>query len=237
MIARLQCGPPESANGGYTAGLLAAALTTHGSQAAVEVSLLAPPPLERPLAIVTGPAGTAVLLDDDVEVATARTVDFEPPQLPHRVSFADAEALAPTSVMVRSPELHPFPGCFVCGPDRAPGDGLRLFPAEVPGARMFVAPYRPRAEHVAMEYVWAALDCPSSFPMYEADDPFPGPLVLGRMVARIVHPLEPGEPLVVASWRTGAEGRKLSTAVVLHDDSGRVLAAARAIWIRLRPTP
>ena len=23
---------------------------------------------------------------------------------------------------------HPFPGCFVCGPDRAEGDGLRLFP-------------------------------------------------------------------------------------------------------------
>jgi hypothetical protein len=34
---------------------------------------------------------------------------------------------------------HPFPTCFTCGPDRAPGDGLRIFPGPLshgdPGRR------------------------------------------------------------------------------------------------------
>ena len=30
---------------------------------------------------------------------------------------------------------HPFPTCFVCGPERAEGDGLRLFPGRLPDGR------------------------------------------------------------------------------------------------------
>ena len=46
---------------------------------------------------------------------------------------------------------HPFPTCFACGPDRAEGDGLRIFPGPVGGAsgdRGYVASlWVPHAEH------------------------------------------------------------------------------------------
>jgi len=31
------------------------------------------------------------------------------------------------------PQEHPFPTCFVCGPDRRPGDGLRILVGPVAG--------------------------------------------------------------------------------------------------------
>ncbi|MEI2700767.1 MAG: hypothetical protein V9E94_21380 [Microthrixaceae bacterium] len=64
--------------------------------------------------------------------------------------------------------MHAFPTCFTCGPDRASGDGLRIFPAQVPGRpELVVSPWRPDRsfvdddDRIRDELVWAALDCPS----------------------------------------------------------------------------
>jgi hypothetical protein len=221
------CGPPGTGNGGYTAGRLASVLG-EAPVLATEVTLRAPAPIGRPLTVVRAGDG-ARLLDGDVEVATARrvplTVDVPPP-----VGAEVARAIVAESPMLRAPAEHPFPGCFVCGPGRAAGDGLRLFPARVPGRDVYAVSWV--ATEVSAEFVWAVLDCPSSFPMYLDEDPFAGPVVLGRIAARIDALPVAGAECVVMSWREAVDGRKMfSASALLHGNS--TLAVARAIWIRL----
>jgi len=223
VIPRRFRGPPSSANGGYAAGLLASFL-----DGPAEVTLRRPPPLERELGVERRGAA-AVLLDGAVLVAEAvpAVVDVAPPEI---VSLDAAAAAAQRSPVLEHPEWHPFPGCFVCGPDRAPGDGMRVFPGHVAGTGVFAAPVSfPDA--VSTVLVWAALDCPSSYVMYLGGARPESAYVLGRIAARIDRLPDAGEPVVAVSWRLGAEGRKLFSASALLDATGTVCAAARATWI------
>ena len=130
-------GPPGSANGGYTCGLLAQQVSAE----AIEVTLRKPPPLERPLE-VAGDAEHVELRDGERLVAEARPAEL----------LLDVPEAVPADELERAEAgghehwtgKHPFPTCFVCGPDRAPGDGLRIFPLELPGHDgMFGAPLAP----------------------------------------------------------------------------------------------
>ena len=102
------CGPPGAANGGYLAGRLAT-LLGHG------------------LRVALVPQGVD-LYDGETVVAEAREtiVDID---LPRAVMIEEATAAA--RAFPRFVD-HPVPGCFVCGVDRAPGDGLRILPGPVP---------------------------------------------------------------------------------------------------------
>src|SRR5687768_16385448 len=123
-IASRYCGPPDSGNGGYSAGLLAGQLS-----GAVEVTLRSPPPLETPLRVETLPEAIR-LLDGERLVAEARQTSLEL-VVPQPPSFEHATELTRFYIGHRK---HHFPTCFVCGPARAVGDGLRIFPgSEHPG--------------------------------------------------------------------------------------------------------
>ena len=216
------CGPPTSGNGGYTAGVLAAQL-----DGAVEVTLRRPPPLDHELDVVR--AGERVELrdgDDLVAEAARVTLDVAPPAT---VAWDDAVA-ASASSMFRDRSLHPFPTCFACGPDRAVGDGLRLFAGRVGTADVFATPWVPA--DVDGPVVWAALDCPSSAPAF-ADESIAGPFVLGRIAARIDRLPEPGAPHVVTSAALGRDGRKCLAVSAIRDEGGGLCAIARATWIQL----
>src|SRR4051794_9069217 len=64
-------GPPDSANGGYTCGLVASAI-----DGPAEVTLRQPPPLERELSVERNEAeGRALLFDGDELVAEAIAVE------------------------------------------------------------------------------------------------------------------------------------------------------------------
>ena len=227
-------GPPDSGNGGYTCGLVAGAL---GARAA-EVTLKAPPPLERPLAVDRRDGGV-VVSDGEVVVAEGRPVEVgvDPPA-PVGLDVARASAGGP----FLDPEQHPFPSCFVCGPVRAEGDGLRIFAGPVDGAGgPFADVWTPPPSlagpdgRVPDEIVWAALDCPTSGPV--ANDPErPGflPIVLGRLGVRIDAPVVAGEPHVVMAWPTGVDGRKRGAAAALYTADGELCAVSRALWIELR---
>lgn len=232
VIESKYCGPPTSANGGYTAGLIAGRLA--GARPTIEVSLSAPPPLDTELQIDVDADGQAArLLDHDQVVASARVVpelDLTPPP---PIPFS-AAAIEHASPVMLDPDSHPFHTCFVCGIARVAGDGLRIFPAELIGHDVMVAAYRPAEAYCAPEFVWAALDCPSCFPMYLASQPFEGPAVLGRMTMSPTASLEADAPYVIQAWRERIDGRKLHAAAALYDQHGQVVAAARAIWIRLR---
>ncbi len=132
---------------------------------------------------------------------------------------------------------HPFPTCFVCGPGRVEGDGMRIFPGAL-GDDRYAADWTPDESladpsgAVRPECVWAALDCPTSAPGANWGQ---GPaVVLGRLAASLEGEVRAGEPHALVSWRTGHEGRKREAACVLLDAAGVVLARSRAVWIELR---
>jgi hypothetical protein len=235
VIDKRFCGPPNSANGGYACGILAGAI---GSSA--EATLRAPPPLGRPLELALSPEGTAELRDGATVLGTARGVHLEVADVP-AVSFAEA-----AEASQRSPytgDDHIFPTCFVCGPARAAGDGLRIFSGPLvdgPGrkAGTFAASWVPSAVlaaddgRVASELVWATLDCPSGFVCTASYEPGTDELILlGRMSARIGGRPRPGDRCILVAWPTGRDGRKLFSNSALLGEQGEVLAVAQATWL------
>ena len=135
---------------------------------------------------------------------------------------------------------HPFPMCFVCGPQRSAGDGLRIFPGRVEGREVAAAPWVPDASladgdgFVRPAFVWAALDCPSWFGYYEGG-PIGDRALLGRLAASIRVRPRPGEPCVVIGWQLATDGRKIHCGSALLSESAAVLACAKATWITLAP--
>ncbi|MBD0329541.1 MAG: hypothetical protein ICV64_05500 [Thermoleophilia bacterium] len=220
-------GPAGSGNGGYTCGLVGVLL---GGPA--EVTLRRPPPLATPLRAERRDGGVAVYDGDALVAEGVRAeVALDPPA---PVAFADAEAASRHYLGFRE---HAFPTCFVCGPARAPGDGLRVFAAAVPGRDVVAAPWAPAPElagedgDLRPEFVWAALDCPGAFAVGFAGR---GELLLGRLAARVDHAPRPRERCVVVGWPLGEEGRKLYAGTALFSDAGDLYAIARATWIEPR---
>ncbi|QPQ54225.1 hypothetical protein IC614_07580 [Allosphingosinicella flava] len=220
-------GPPDSGNGGYVAGRLAAALGGSGGV----VTLRSPPPLDTDLRIdIAG--DDAALLHESVPVAVATRmavhVDVPPPP-----GLAEAEA---AEAGFTGFDRHIFPGCFVCGPDRACGDGLRLFAGRIrDGGERVAAAWTPAADlgdgagRVAIPFLWAALDCPGYF----AVEALAGRAVLGRIGAVVRDAPETGEPLIVTGWAIAHDGRKHRAGTAIHRADGRLAAAAVATWISI----
>ena len=231
VIARRFNGPPESAHGGYACAVVA----QHFGWAA-EVTLRAPPPIERPLS-VRRDGVAASLWDGETLVAEGRpgTVDLDPPR---GVTLAEAEAAARASPWL---ERHPFPTCFGCGPERPVGDGMREFPGPVASRPGVVAtPWVPDGSladdsgDIDPLFVFAALDCPSGAGAIDAQgaDLAAQVHVLARLTGQVFKPVTPGEPQIVVAWGIRVEGRKRTGGVaILNGDE--VVAQGKALWIAL----
>ncbi|WP_373185648.1 hotdog fold domain-containing protein [Halopseudomonas sp.] len=226
-IARRFCGPPNSGNGGYVSGLIA----RHMEQPC-QVTLHAPPPLDTDLQLHPHEGGLQLKLGEQL-LASARpyTLDLEIPPPP---SMQEAEAAQQRFVGI---SYHDLPGCFVCGTNRDPGDGLRIFTGGVCEHEDQVAalwqPANDLAEadgNVASEYLWAALDCPGFF----AVKPVSGMALLGRYSARIEQPVQVGETLIVSAWAITHDGRKHKAGSALFRGNGERVACAEATWISLQ---
>jgi hypothetical protein len=141
-------------------------------------------------------------------------------------------------------------GGHVCGrvPAREPGDGLRIFPGQLPGSpgqlpgrELWAAPWTPDQSvagadgRVPAEIVWAALDCPGGIAAAEAAG-LDTPIVLGRMTARLADRPGIGWPCAVVAWPGAPTGRKHTASSALIGPGGEVLAAAQAVWLTL-PSP
>lgn len=227
IIARRFRGPETSGNGGYTCGLIAGFVAGDA-----EVTLRRPPPLDRPLAVSRD--GGRVLVHDGPDLiaeAVPAQFDLEVPAAP---TPAEAEAAVPNYAGFAR---HFFPGCFVCGPERAAGDGLRLFPGWVPGRDLVAAPVRADASlpaaggFLALEIVWSLLDCPGAWAV-ERHMEETG-VVLGRMAARVTAPFPADGTGVAVGWPLGRDGRKLYSGTALFGADGRLHGCARQTWIVL----
>jgi hypothetical protein len=220
VIDRRFNGPAGSGNGGYTCGLVAELL---GGVA--EVTLRSPPPLGRPLQVESAD-GRVRVSDGERLVAEAASTEVEL-ELPPPPAYDEAERAS-----ARYPGFaeHAFPTCFVCGPEREPGDGLRIFAGPLGDGRVaspWVVP-----DEVEPAFVWAALDCPGAIAVGFPDR---GETLLGRFAARIDELPEARERCVVVGWPLGEEDRKLFAGTALYGEGGRPLARARATWIEPLP--
>lgn len=235
-------GPPSSGNGGWTAGAVAAHLVAREGtpDAAVQVTLRRPPPLDTVLQLGPDDTGALVLGEGGAAVLTARLAEVDPPVL-EAVGPAVAAAAQERYAGLRS---HPFPGCFVCGTDREAGDGLRIFPGRVDdddqGRTRVAATWTPvdadaedwheyagAPRRASYAVTWAALDCAGAW----AGDLEERLMVLGTMTARVHELPEVGVEHVVVGADRGTEGRKTFTATTIHAPDGRVVGASEQVWI------
>ncbi|HSE10359.1 MAG TPA: hypothetical protein VLB29_16980 [Nocardioidaceae bacterium] len=245
MVPSRYCGPSSSGNGGYTAGLLAERFAKHPHPRpecpVVEVTLRKPPPLETDLTVEHVDEGPATrLLHDGTLVAEARCTDEELAAVDEVTPEEAAEAMAGYAGL----RTHPFPRCFACGPERAAGDGLRIFPGPVGRGRVASAwtPHAslaeasdlldPGVQRVSLGTTWAALDCVGGW----STDLEGRPAVLGQIAARVDALPVVGEPHVVMGAELAVEGRKTFTASTVYDSDGRIVARARHIWIAVDPS-
>ena len=235
VVAPRFCGPPDSANGGYASGLIAACLDGQA-----EITLRRPPPLARPMAVERDGEGSVRVLDGDVLIAEGTSLPGSlAVDLPGPVTVRDARAAGLGSRLRAHPDEHPFPTCFVCGPGRRPPDGLGIMPGPVAGRCLSADAWYPSESlaqpggDLAPEFVWAALDCAGAIGALGGAVPDGPPYVLGRFAARQLGPVRAGEPHVVTGWRLAAEGRRLLAGSALFTATGKAVGVARATWIRL----
>lgn len=227
-------GPPGSGNGGYVCGVLAHHAATPPSRM-MTVTLRRPPPLEQPLAVARISDTLVELRHGDDLVADAIPAEETPPLVPSAASSDVSTA----EQAYRGATDHPFPTCFVCGTERAEGDGLRLRPGPVLGrADTTACTWIPDASlvdpatgKVGPEFVWAALDCPGAWTL----DIVGRPMVVGRMTALVDAVPLSGERCVVMGQLLGSDGRKAFTATTVYGSDGAVLGAARSIWFTVDP--
>jgi hypothetical protein len=219
-------GPPASANGGYACGAFVVAAGID-----LKIRLLAPPPLEEALALSMREGGEWELSSSagPVALGTPARLALEVPAPPPYVQAVWASQHYPGF------HHHPFPDCFVCGPHRRRGDGLRIFPGALESG-IVAAPWLPADGldagdgKVAVEFHWAALDCPGYFAACAGRRT----MVLGEMHAHVDRRVHVGESCTVIGWKLGSEGRKHYAGTAIFDQDGELCARARATWIELK---
>jgi hypothetical protein len=230
VVAARFNGPPASGNGGYVGGLLAARI----GAPAVEVTLRAPPPLDRPLQLRATPAGGLALFDAGTLLAeaVASALELEVPTPP-----GPGEAQAAGELGRRRAEAgigNPYMRCFGCGIARH--DGLRLLPTPAGPEGVVAASWTPDASladaegAIPPEIVWTALDCPAGFAWTNRLQDAP-PLVTGRITASVDLAPRAGERYTVIGWPIAQDGRKLHAGTAIVDTEGRVRARSRQLWM------
>jgi len=214
-------GFPDVAHGGYVSGVLARSL---GDGA--EVVLRRPPPIGRQLEIERDGPDRVVLRDGESVVAEATRAELKI-DTPRVVTFDEAEA---ASRAYPGHSAHPFPSCFCCGPEREPGDGLRIFPGQLAGSEIVAAPFIPDAAladdsgALGSELTGAAVDCPQLWALMIAAPPDSSErVVTSGLAATLRGPLRADQRYIVIAWPAGREGNRLyADAAVLTENGDRV---------------
>jgi len=199
------------------------------------VRLRVPPPLDTPMKLHQS-NGLVELFCGDELVASGRCAKLEL-DIPEPPRFTGAQA---ASDRYRGFVSHFYPSCFVCGPEREYGDGLRIFAGPVePGTGpdgMVAAAWIPdttltnSSGLVAPEFIWAALDCPGAYAFPEPEN---AALLLGELAVSIEGSVSADEKCVLIGWEISRQGRKHYTGTALFGESGSCCAVGYATWFEV----
>ncbi len=236
-------GPPESGNGGFVSGAVAGMLIERQTlplNTAVEVTLRAPIPLDKPMDTSLSDAGVFSVYDADTLIAeaTAIELDLEVPDAP---TFSQALAARPQSasfhkninpLILNGTGFHPI--CFCCGADLAPDEGLHVYAAPGESYDGVAAAWRPAPTfadsqgYLPAAVVWAALDCPGQF-AYLASGIRTG--MLGRMTGRLLKPVKAQQNFVITGWGIEVERSKHFAGTAIFDEAGELCGFSKQVWI------
>ncbi len=223
-------GPRDSGNGGYVCGLIASLI---GDQVKIRLQKVLPLGVLLTIRRLQSEAWQdqwQVLNGEDVIATVFKTevvVD-----VPNPPTYLDALA---ASKHYAGFQNNLCPTCFVCGPERHRGDGMRIFASAVPGRDIVAAPWLPDATlgddngKIKPEFVWAALDCPGAF----ASIPYGRQALLGEFAVHVSRLVHVDEPCVVTGWKISIDGRKYRAGTALFDEDGELCAFGHATWIEL----
>lgn len=226
VVSRRFCGPSNSGNGGYVCGRIA----RHISGPAT-VRLFSPPPLETELRIESED-DVVKLFHESVLIAEGRRKELDL-TLPLSPCFSEAKEASKLYLGFTS---HNFPRCFVCGPARKNGDGMRIFAGPLKDSPVLAAPWivdasLDRDSRIPDEFLWAALDCPSGFAVLPVAEGMT--IVLGQLSGHIYGSVRASEKCVVIGWPIHIEGRKRISGSAVFSEAGDVVAIGRATWIEV----
>lgn len=206
-------GPDGIANGGYLAGRL-------GGRGPARIVLKSPARVGTPLQAVRTHFGMT-LLDGGAKVATVDPCDAPDPVgwVPSAAEIAD----------LPTPDLtaHPFPRCFVCGPDN--DRGLRIVFRETwAGVAASFTPTSTASPETSPHIgIVGALDCSSGWAVYA-----PGEAgVLGTFEFVVLNEPEPNQTLTVVAERRERIGKRRLAASSVFDSNGALVGSALATWI------
>jgi len=234
IVTQQFCGPPNSGNGGYVSGLMAAHIG--GPVTAILRAII---PLDTPLDLTVDEAGAKLISKDGVLIAEARPAATgalpEPPAPP---SLEQARA-AGGRFFAFERSFHPI--CFTCGTGRPEGDGARVFVGQIEGAPKghVAGVWTGHADFgdadglVRPEIVWAAVDCPGSVAWVEQLGHGGG--LLGTMTGEILRRPKVGETCIITAWPMTLDGRKQFAGVAMFSAEGELLARGHQVWFSMRP--
>lgn len=228
-ISPRYCGPSTSGNGGYVCGRIARHISGPAS-----IRLYSPPPLETELRIEAAEGVVKLLHGSElIGEGCSAELDLTPPLRP---SFSEAKEASTSYLGFKE---HSFPRCFVCGPHRDEGDGMRIFAGPTKDNSIVAAPWIVDASlagdaQLSDEFLWAALDCPSGFAVLPvAED---RTVVLGLLSVDIRGSVRAREKCVVIGWPIHVEGRKRMAGSAVISETGDTVAIGSATWIEVPAT-
>ncbi len=243
IIDRRFNGPAQSANGGWTGGLLARRLTSSQLLGetdlfpSVSVSLKAPPPLDVPLQIHRSEDASLTLKHGELVLAHAQLEQFEL-KIPIPPSMAIANAASEKGFQRGLARASwPYAKCFACGVSRV--DGLCISPSPLGAAGsgdVVAASWTPSVwlaegdDQVKLEAVWAALDCPAGIAWsYQLADG--AAMVTAKMSVSILKRPRVRQAHIILGWPIEREGRKLYAGTAIFSADGELLASSRQLWL------
>lgn len=229
VVAQQFRGPPNSGNGGYVGGLMAALIDGPAT-----VALRAPLPLDTRLLMEKDEDRVRLVTPEGVLIAEARPASDvplgEPPAPP---TYAEAVAAGARFIGLAR-VFHPV--CFCCGPTLDEGFGLRVFVGQTANAPEghVSGPWTPHAAFAddaglaTPAAIWAALDCPGSVSWVVSEG---GGGLLGTMTCEILRRPRADEACIITAWPIEASGRKRFSGTALFTADGEQLARSHQIWI------
>jgi hypothetical protein len=220
-------GPPNSANGGYACGRLAAF-----TPQPAEVTLRRPVPIGVPLRVERH-EGQATLHHEEELIAEARAAALSL-KVPAPPTFEEAQQAAENYLGYKR---HSWNTCFVCGTAHPTKSSLQVRPGLLAGRDVVATPWVPPAwaadseGRVEPAFLWAVLDCPGEWAALGAQH---RSIVLGRLTAEVTPGIRAGERCVVIGWPLKHEGRKSFVGTALFDSSGALRGRGHAIWFEVK---